>query len=249
VVRQDGRTVELRQARRLWHYYVARHEDGKAGHCSEVAAHGIDAAKSRVGCAVDVTVLDACEVLSATATAARTIQGAPALGGHKIQVKRGLAAVWPRGGDRRNSAVESGSHQESMCGYRWFTNVRLKFSQGSASNPSAPSSGPPGAAPDSRHFLEVTMRRLDNSTAQDVPLVYTVAFRRFVASLRRPGRYVANGWDYCVSVPYPQVLLDDGSHLEPWWVRAYRGRARRAALPEGQPFGTAEQLGESDADV
>lgn len=72
LVAYDGRTVWLRGARRLWSW---RAKEGLA--LSGVAVNGIDASKSKIDTLVEaVTILDACEIIDATAKAAASIEAA-----------------------------------------------------------------------------------------------------------------------------------------------------------------------------
>lgn len=71
LVSQDGRQVELHDARRLWRW----HTGGAGISLSEVAMSGIDAKRSRVAVAVpEITILDALEIIPATDVAAETIE-------------------------------------------------------------------------------------------------------------------------------------------------------------------------------
>ena len=69
----EGRTVWLRNARRLWSWKA------KAGVAlSGVAVNGIIMKDSKIDTLVDaIVVLDACEIIDATETAALTILSAP----------------------------------------------------------------------------------------------------------------------------------------------------------------------------
>lgn len=73
LIAQDGRQVELQDARRLWRWHAV---DGIS--LSEVALNGIAAAESRVCCTVpSITVLDALEILPASEKSAASIEAAP----------------------------------------------------------------------------------------------------------------------------------------------------------------------------
>lgn len=79
LVSLDGETVELRDARRLWRWVVAK-MSGKLASLSEVAVHGINSAdsRSRIGVAVHQhTVIGVCEVLAASDVSRTSIEGAP----------------------------------------------------------------------------------------------------------------------------------------------------------------------------
>lgn len=69
---QDGRQVELTDARRLWRWFA------KGGiSLSEVSQNGIDASKSRISQATpSITVLDALEIIPCSEIAAASIEGA-----------------------------------------------------------------------------------------------------------------------------------------------------------------------------
>lgn len=69
---QDGRQVELRDARRLWRWFA---KDGIS--LSEVAQNGIVAGKSRICAPVPaITILDAIEIIPASDAAAGMIREA-----------------------------------------------------------------------------------------------------------------------------------------------------------------------------
>ena len=72
LVSYEGRTVELAGARRLWSWTA---KDGVA--LSGVAVNGINVSKSKVDSLVgQITILDACEIITCTAEAAKTIEAA-----------------------------------------------------------------------------------------------------------------------------------------------------------------------------
>ena len=74
LVSQDGRQVELADARRLWRW----HTGGHGISLSEIAMTGIDAGRSRVAVALkSITLLDALEIIPATDAAAASIEAAP----------------------------------------------------------------------------------------------------------------------------------------------------------------------------
>ena len=68
----SGRTVILRESRRLWSWTA------KAGIAlSGVAVHGIDASKSKIDSLVaEIAILDACEIIDCSTIAAKTIMEA-----------------------------------------------------------------------------------------------------------------------------------------------------------------------------
>ncbi len=73
LVAQDGRQIELRDARRLWRW----HTGGKGISLSEIAMTGIDPSRSRIAVTVpQMTILDGLEIIPATDEAAATIEGA-----------------------------------------------------------------------------------------------------------------------------------------------------------------------------
>ena len=73
LVAQDGRQVELTNARRLWRW----HTGGAGISLSEVAMTGIDPKRSRVAVTLpEITLLDALEIIPATDAAAETIESA-----------------------------------------------------------------------------------------------------------------------------------------------------------------------------
>ena len=73
LVDQDGRQVELSDARRLWRW----HTGGKGISLSVIATTGIDQSRSRIAVAVPaMTILDALEIIPATDAAAASIETA-----------------------------------------------------------------------------------------------------------------------------------------------------------------------------
>jgi len=76
LARRDGATVTLNGARRLWSWWAA---EGVS--LSGVAAEGLARSKDcRIASAVDQAVIyEACEVLTATAKARKSIESQPAL--------------------------------------------------------------------------------------------------------------------------------------------------------------------------
>lgn len=69
LVSYEGRTVTLRNSRRLWSWKA---KSGVA--LSGVAQNGINASKSKVDTLVsEITILDACEIIDATPDAAASI--------------------------------------------------------------------------------------------------------------------------------------------------------------------------------
>ena len=69
---QDGRQVELTDARRLWRWYA---KDGIS--LSEVSQNGIVAKESRIAQAVpSITILDALEIIPCSDAAVASIVGA-----------------------------------------------------------------------------------------------------------------------------------------------------------------------------
>ena len=73
LVDQDGRQVELSDARRLWRW----HTGGKGISLSEIATTGIDQSRSRIAVAVPaMTILDALEIIPTTDAAAASIEAA-----------------------------------------------------------------------------------------------------------------------------------------------------------------------------
>jgi hypothetical protein len=75
LVSVEGECVTLKNARRLWYWLVA---DKKGISLSDVAEHGLH--KDSKVCAVVGTqiVIDACEIITTTATAQKSIEGANA---------------------------------------------------------------------------------------------------------------------------------------------------------------------------
>lgn len=73
LVSVQDRTVRLTTARRLWYWKAAK------GHTlSGVALHGLDTAASKIaGELGEIVVLDACEIITTTAAAGKSILGAP----------------------------------------------------------------------------------------------------------------------------------------------------------------------------
>ena len=72
LVAQDGRQVELTDARRLWRWFA---KDGIS--LSEVSQNGIVAEKSRIAQVVpSITILDALEIIPCSEAAAASIVGA-----------------------------------------------------------------------------------------------------------------------------------------------------------------------------
>lgn len=72
LVAYEGRSVWLKDARRLWSWKA---KEGVA--LSGVAVNGIDASKSKIDVLVtNIALLDACEIIDATDAAAKTIQAA-----------------------------------------------------------------------------------------------------------------------------------------------------------------------------
>lgn len=72
---QDGRQVELTDARRLWRWHTGGKEKGVS--LSAVAVTGIDAKRSTVEPVVaSITLLDALEIIPATEAACARIEGA-----------------------------------------------------------------------------------------------------------------------------------------------------------------------------
>jgi hypothetical protein len=70
---QDGRQVELNNARRLWRW----HTGGAGISLSEVAMTGIDEKRSRIAVTLpQITLLDALEIIPATDEAAASIERA-----------------------------------------------------------------------------------------------------------------------------------------------------------------------------
>ena len=75
LVSVDGECVTLKNARRLWYWVVA---DKKGVSLSDVAEHGLS--KDSKVCAVVSTqvVIDACEIMTTSTTAQKSIEGANA---------------------------------------------------------------------------------------------------------------------------------------------------------------------------
>lgn len=72
---QDGRQVELTNARRLWRWHTGGKDNGVS--LSAVAVTGIDAKRSTVEPIVaSITLLDALEIIPATEAASASIEGA-----------------------------------------------------------------------------------------------------------------------------------------------------------------------------
>ena len=70
---QDGRQVELTDARRLWRW----HTGGHGISLSEVSQTGIDAKKSKIAVTVPaITLLDAIEIIPCSNAAAASIEDA-----------------------------------------------------------------------------------------------------------------------------------------------------------------------------
>jgi hypothetical protein len=74
LVNQDGPVVRLRDARRLWQWQVPH---GAPAFLSGVAVAGLDYQGSKVGATIDLTVVDACEIIDASADAEKSIRNAP----------------------------------------------------------------------------------------------------------------------------------------------------------------------------
>lgn len=70
-LRHDGPEVHLTDARRLWYWRPAR-----GAFLSGVARYGL-ASDSKVGTAVDIILLDACEIIAASKDAAESIIAHP----------------------------------------------------------------------------------------------------------------------------------------------------------------------------
>jgi hypothetical protein len=74
LVSQNGRQIELKNARRLWRWDVAPHGIS----LSEVATYGPVGSRSKICVAVaEMTVLDGLEVIPCTPQAAKVIDDAP----------------------------------------------------------------------------------------------------------------------------------------------------------------------------
>ena len=74
LVSQNGRQIELKNARRLWRWDVAPHGIS----LSEVATYGPVGSRSKICVAVDeMTILDGLEVIPCTPQAAKVIDDAP----------------------------------------------------------------------------------------------------------------------------------------------------------------------------
>ena len=73
IVAQNGRQIELKNARRLWRWDVAPHGVS----LSELAVHGPVGARTKVCCVVDqMSILDGLEIIPCTAAAAAVIEAA-----------------------------------------------------------------------------------------------------------------------------------------------------------------------------
>jgi len=73
LVSQNGRQVELRNARRLWSWHA---KDGIS--LSEVSATGVDHGKSKIAMAIpEHIILDAIEIIPAQPVAVESIETAP----------------------------------------------------------------------------------------------------------------------------------------------------------------------------
>ena len=78
LVSQQGDTVVLKDARRLWRWVVAK-MTGELATLSEVAVHGLNTndSRSRISIVVpEITVLGVCEIIPASDKAKETIQKA-----------------------------------------------------------------------------------------------------------------------------------------------------------------------------
>ena len=74
LVSQNGRQIELKNARRLWRWDVAPHGIS----LSEVATYGPVGARSKICVAVDeMTILDGLEIIPCTPEAAKVVDEAP----------------------------------------------------------------------------------------------------------------------------------------------------------------------------
>lgn len=73
VTKQSDRAVEIADCRRLWKWHAE-----KGISLSDVAVYGIDASKSRICSTVlTMTVLDALEIIPASADCIASVEGAP----------------------------------------------------------------------------------------------------------------------------------------------------------------------------
>ena len=78
LVSQQGDTVVLKNARRLWRWVVAK-MTGQLSSLSEVAVYGINAKSdlSRIAVAVDeITIIGVCEIIPTSAAAQKSIEEA-----------------------------------------------------------------------------------------------------------------------------------------------------------------------------
>lgn len=66
---RDGKEVQLERSRRIWRWYGA-------WTLSEIAANGLDSAKSKVAAPVDIILTEAIEIIEATPAAVATIDAA-----------------------------------------------------------------------------------------------------------------------------------------------------------------------------
>ena len=69
LARRDGKEVELTGSRRIWRWFGA-------WTLSEVAATGLDSAKSRVAAPVNITLTEAIEIIDCTPDAVASIEAA-----------------------------------------------------------------------------------------------------------------------------------------------------------------------------
>ena len=69
LVKRDGKEVALERSRRIWCWFGA-------WTLSEVAAAGIDVAKSRVGTPVTITLTEAIEIIDCTPAAVASLESA-----------------------------------------------------------------------------------------------------------------------------------------------------------------------------
>ena len=79
LVSRDGDSVELRNARRLFRWVVAK-MSGQLSSLSEVAVYGLNTKddRSRIGVAVpEHRIIGVCEILVVNALAQQSIEGAP----------------------------------------------------------------------------------------------------------------------------------------------------------------------------
>lgn len=73
LVSHEGRIVELKDSRRLSRFFCA-----KGDSLSAVALYGIDPTRGRIeGVVPQIKILDACEIISTSAEAQKTIEDAP----------------------------------------------------------------------------------------------------------------------------------------------------------------------------